>query len=40
MPSNEDGNIRLYHTNLQYYGYEEISVSDSSPETNIVRAEQ
>jgi len=37
---NEDGNIRLYHPNPQYRCYEEISVADSSPEPNIVRAGQ
>lgn len=36
---NEEGGIRLYHPNPQYYGYEEISVGDDSPEPNLVRTE-
>ena len=36
----EGGSIRFYHPNPQYYGYEEISVGDDSPEPNIIRAGQ
>lgn len=33
---NEEGTIRFYHPNPQYYGYEEISVGDDSPEPKLV----
>lgn len=40
ISGNEDGSIRFYHPNPQYYGYAEISVGASEPEPRIVRAEQ
>ncbi len=37
---NEEGGIRFYHPNPQYYGYAEISVGDESAEPKLVRAGQ
>ena len=37
--NNENGIVRISHPNPQFYGYSEISVSDETPEPNIIRAE-
>lgn len=36
----EEGSMRIYHPNPQFYGYREISVSDDEPEPRIIRAQQ
>lgn len=36
----DEGSLRFYHPNPQYYGLVEISVSEDNPEPRIVRPEQ
>jgi hypothetical protein len=38
--ANEEGSIRLFHPNPQYYGYDEISVSGADAQPRLVRIEQ
>lgn len=40
IQGNEDGVMRFYHPNPQFYGYREISVAADAPEPRLVRAVQ